>query len=103
MVRITLGGRPDVFPGLRRATLFFVILLVYLTLATAQETRNLPARHDYQQVVATLEPFIEREMTQTEIPGLSIAIVDDQQIVWAQGFGRADVKAGKPATAETVY
>jgi CubicO group peptidase (beta-lactamase class C family)/D-alanyl-D-alanine dipeptidase len=103
MVRITLGGRPNVFPGLRRAAFFFVILLVNLTLATAQETRNLPARHDYQQVVATLEPFIEREMTQTKIPGLSIAIVDDQQIVWAQGFGMADPKARKPATAETVH
>ena len=103
MVRIALGGRPDAFAGLRRASFFLVILLVSSTLATAQEKRNQPARHDYQQVAAALEPFIEREMTQTGIPGLSIAIVDDQQIVWAQGFGMADAKAGKPATAETVY
>src|SRR5215469_14348123 len=103
MVRIALGGRPDAFAGLRRAAFFLVILLVSSTLATAQEKRNQPARHDYQQVAAALEPFIEREMTQTGIPGLSIAIVDDQQIVWAQGFGMADAKAGKSATAETVY
>lgn len=35
--------------------------------------------------------------------GLSIAIVDDQGIVWAQGFGYAGTKNKKPATPETVY
>jgi len=103
MARTTFGGGSDAVPGLRRGAFFLVILLFSSTLANAQEKRNLPARRDYQQVVAALEPFIEREMTETGIPGLSIAIVDDQQIVWAQGFGRADAKAGKPATAETVY
>src|SRR5439155_10273285 len=37
------------------------------------------------------------------LPALSIALVDDQRIVWARGFGFADPKAKKPATAETVY
>jgi len=36
-------------------------------------------------------------------PALSIALVDDQQIVWAQGFGFADPARKTPATAETVY
>ena len=35
--------------------------------------------------------------------GLSIAIVDDQGIVWAQGFGYADAAEKVPATPETVY
>jgi CubicO group peptidase (beta-lactamase class C family) len=35
--------------------------------------------------------------------GVSIAIVDDQKIVWSQGFGYADVKNNLPATSETVY
>jgi CubicO group peptidase (beta-lactamase class C family)/D-alanyl-D-alanine dipeptidase len=37
------------------------------------------------------------------LPGLSIAIVDRQQTVWAQGFGFADPLTKEPATAETVY
>jgi CubicO group peptidase (beta-lactamase class C family)/D-alanyl-D-alanine dipeptidase len=64
---------------------------------------NLSARKDYAQLVQTLQPFIEREMAEKGLPGLSIAIVEDQQIVWAQGFGMADPHTGKPATAETVY
>jgi CubicO group peptidase (beta-lactamase class C family)/D-alanyl-D-alanine dipeptidase len=64
---------------------------------------NIPARKDYAEIVQTLKPFIEREMAEKELPGLSIAIVDDQQVVWAQGFGMADPRKNKPATADTVY
>jgi CubicO group peptidase (beta-lactamase class C family) len=42
-------------------------------------------------------------MEKNNVQGLSIALVDDQQIVWAQGFGYADVSKKIPATAETVY
>jgi CubicO group peptidase (beta-lactamase class C family)/D-alanyl-D-alanine dipeptidase len=67
------------------------------------DSSNVPARKDYAELVQTLKPFIQREMAEKEIPGLSIAIIDDQQIVWAEGFGTADAHQGKPATAETVY
>ena len=50
-----------------------------------------------------LERFIAHEMADKELPALSIALVDDQQIVWAKGFGFADPKDKVPATAETVY
>ena len=69
----------------------------------AQNTGNIPARQDYSQLVKTLRPFIEREMATKGIPGMSVAIVDKQEIVWAQGFGMADAKNKIPASAETVY
>jgi CubicO group peptidase (beta-lactamase class C family) len=37
------------------------------------------------------------------IPGMSVAIVKDQELIWAQGFGYADVEARRPATADTPY
>jgi CubicO group peptidase (beta-lactamase class C family)/D-alanyl-D-alanine dipeptidase len=64
---------------------------------------NIPVRKDYAAIVQTLKPFVQREMSEKGLPGLSIAIIDDQQIVWAEGFGMADPHEGKPATAETVY
>ena len=57
----------------------------------------------YAEVVETLSTFIERELADKEIPGLSIALVDDQDLVWAAGFGYADPEAGVAATAETLY
>ena len=71
--------------------------------AFAQDIHNIPPRQDYAQVASALQQFVESQMTLAGIPALSIAIVDDQQIVWAQGFGMADPKQQIPATAETVY
>lgn len=50
-----------------------------------------------------LSPTIERELAAKEIPALSIALVDDQQIVWARGFGVANPETNAPATPDTVY
>ena len=78
-------------------------LLACSSLALAQNSSNIAPRPDYAKVADALKPFIESQMSLAGIPGLSIAIVDDQQIVWAQGFGMADPKQKIPASAETVY
>ena len=39
----------------------------------------------------------------SSIPGMSVVIVKDQELLWAQGFGYADVEAKRPATADTPY
>jgi len=41
--------------------------------------------------------------TDNGVPGLSVAIVRDQQIVWATGFGLSDIEKGIPATENTLY
>ena len=66
-------------------------------------TQNVSPRRDYSAVAQMLEKFIAREMAEKDLPAVSIALVDDQQIVWANGFGFADPTAKTPATAETVY
>jgi CubicO group peptidase (beta-lactamase class C family) len=42
-------------------------------------------------------------MADKQLPALSVAIVDDQQVVWAEGFGYADPATKTPVTAETIY
>lgn len=71
--------------------------------AASSASRNVAPRQDYAAVAAMLERFIKREMKDKDLPAFSIALVDDQKIVWSTGFGYADKKAGIPATAETVY
>lgn len=69
--------------------------------ASAQST--VPPRQDYTRVAAVLDSFVSREMVEQHIPAVSIALVDDQNIVWARGFGVANPRDTTPATAETVY
>jgi CubicO group peptidase (beta-lactamase class C family)/D-alanyl-D-alanine dipeptidase len=57
----------------------------------------------YEEVARRLEAFVRKEVDTKGLPALSIALVDDQRIVWARGFGFADPQTKKPATADTVY
>ena len=77
--------------------------VVLLAAQAAIAQTAIPPRGDYQQIAAKLQRLIQHELDDKQLPALSIALVDDQQIVWAQGFGFADPARKTPATAETVY
>lgn len=63
----------------------------------------IPAKPRHAAVAEALDRFITREVQAKHLPALSVALVDDQSIVWAKGFGFADPDRRVPATAETVY
>src|SRR5260370_30910162 len=46
---------------------------------------------------------MRREVGDKSLPAVSVALVDDQRIVWAKGFGYRNPEAKAPATADTVY
>lgn len=52
---------------------------------------------------ARLESFIFDKMADTRLPGLSIALVKDDEVVYARGFGQRDLAHGLPATPDTLY
>jgi CubicO group peptidase (beta-lactamase class C family)/D-alanyl-D-alanine dipeptidase len=79
-----------------------ILLLAGLWPPVKGDTITPPAK-GYEEAARALEPFITHELTDKRLPALSIALVDDQRIVWARGFGFADPKSKKPATADTVY
>lgn len=58
---------------------------------------------DYSSLKKYMTSFINRKMKKNQIIGLSLALVDDQKIVWAEGFGFADKENKIQATNETVY
>jgi CubicO group peptidase (beta-lactamase class C family) len=58
------------------------------------------------RVAAALElarTWIEAQRAYERIPGVSAAIVHDQEILWSGGFGSADVAGARPAGADTIY
>src|SRR5215475_6875135 len=64
---------------------------------------NLAPRSDYASMAAGLQAVILHQMEDKQLPAFSIALVDGNQIVWAQGFGYEDPEHKTPATAHTVY
>lgn len=76
-------------------------LLTWSSVCSFAQSPTSPAV--YGPAIETLERFIEHEMADKDLPALSIALVDDQRLVWARGFGFADPELEVPATADTVY
>lgn len=60
-------------------------------------------RGDYTGTIDYISWLIRQEMNDADVTGLSIALVDDQRVVWAQGFGYADKQSDIKATPDTVY
>lgn len=48
-----------------------------------------PVDARYAAAIARLDSLVAREVAEKRIPGLSIALVDDQRTVWSRGFGQA--------------
>ena len=60
-------------------------------------------RSDYRYTEQYLSWLIDKEMNDNDVTGLSIALVDDQQMVWSAGFGYSDAENKIRATAATPY
>lgn len=58
---------------------------------------------DYRAAIHELSLAAEAEVAAGNISGVTIALVDDQQLVFARGFGWADKKRRVPASADTIY
>ena len=58
---------------------------------------------DYHAVVSYLTKRISHDLSALDVPGLSIALVDDQKLVWSAGFGYADEARHRSASSDTLY
>ena len=55
------------------------------------------------QAVAKLDGLADALMRDTGIPGMAVAVVHDEKMVYAKGFGVADVHTGAKVDADTVF
>lgn len=61
------------------------------------------ASDEMGDIIAKYRREIPRLMEQENIPGLAIAVVDDQKILWAEGFGFTDTDRRAPVTPDTIF
>jgi CubicO group peptidase (beta-lactamase class C family) len=56
-----------------------------------------------QAAIAVFDSWCEYTVHSREKPGVSIGIVHDQDLIWAKGYGYADLENKTPATPSTAY
>jgi len=84
-----------------RLVLTVVLIIVFLRPAyPAQDVVRDP------RVKAALEAakiWLEAQRAYDRIPGVSAAIVHDQEVLWSNGYGHADLAKESPAATGTIY
>lgn len=84
--------------------LALLILLAVTAVAPGQEPQRRLA--DDPRVAAALEVmkvWLEAQQAYDRIPGLSAAVVHDQEVLWTGAFGYADLERRTPAAPGTIY
>ena len=56
-----------------------------------------------KKAIATLAKEIPNWMETAVVPGLSLALIDEGEMVWTKAFGLADVETNTPVTTNTVF
>lgn len=84
-------------------SIIFLTFLLFPLLTFGNSPRTTSTEVDYSPVVEQLKAYVTREMDKAHVKGLSLALVDGNQVVWAGGFGYADSTQNVPAEADTLY
>jgi len=88
---------------MRCKTILISALLLMSIPPVARAEVRLQEQPEVADAITVLDRWIEQQIGIRGVPGLSIAIVYDQEIVWAKGYGYADLEEKTPATPSTVY
>lgn len=83
----------------------FVMTAVLLaaSLCPGQARHPLADKPEVAAALSVLDSWIAATAAEQEQPGLSVGIVYDQDLIWAKGYGFADVERKVPATPATLY
>ncbi len=89
-----------------------VLLCHWLTAVTAQQHYSKAVNEQIARVETNLSGGLvidgklynlSERMKQYNVAGLSVAVIDNYQIVWAKGYGYADKKEGRKVTTNTLF
>ena len=84
-------------------------LMMFLALCNQATAQTKPASlpiHEDPEVTAALvaiEARLGNILHDKGIPGMSAAVIYDQQVIWAKGFGFADLEKNGVASPQTIY
>ncbi len=84
-----------------------IVLAIFLWAGVSQGlvAEDIPLKTDIgkQALVAELEKVVPDLMQKAGIPGMSIAVIKEGEIIWSRGFGIKNTKTGEPVSDNTVF
>ena len=82
---------------------FYFFLLLAVFSSCENRPGHIRASGEYKEVSSKLTDAVNYEMSDKGLNAVSIVLVDDQEILWARGYGYEDLGKPSKADANTVY
>ncbi len=88
-----------------KCKLFIIIVGILLSVSSVvtPQTERKKSSFDLEYVKKVLTKEIRKILKETGMPSISVALVKDDKIVYADAFGYVNVKKQVPATSQSVY
>lgn len=88
---------------LRQPSAFLIACLACAHATASAQTRALADEPKVAEAMEVMRVWLEAERAYDRIPGISAALVHDQELLWSGGYGFAHPERQQPATAHTLY
>jgi CubicO group peptidase (beta-lactamase class C family) len=79
----------------------FLLLLVLVCIPAAFSEEK--EKTDFSEAIRLIDTWLEAQRDYDNLPGISVAIVTDQEILWSKAYGMADLEKKVPSSPSTIY
>lgn len=89
--------------SMKHVALISAVALLLTACASAPTPPANVERGDLRYLEQYMDWYFARQMSKHNVPGVSVALVSDDKILWMKAYGHADVERELPATTRSVY
>jgi len=80
--------------------IFLILSFLICTPAAFSEEKTKP---DFSEALRLIDTWLEAQRDYDNLPGISVAIVTDQEILWSKAYGMADLEKKVSSSPSTIY
>jgi CubicO group peptidase (beta-lactamase class C family) len=80
-----------------------IFLLILILMSTSPAFSDEQTKPDFSEAIRLIDTWLEAQRDYDHLPGISVAIVTDQEILWSKGYGMADLEKEAPSSPNTIY
>src|SRR5215467_14940279 len=88
---------------MRRVVIVIILVVLFSSAPVPSQTSSVAASPDVQTALARLDTFIQEAMAKTKVPGLAVAVVFQDKVVFLKGYGVRKIGDPAPVDADTVF
>jgi len=80
--------------------IFLLLLVIVCTFPSLSEEQKKP---DFSEAIRLIDTWLEAQRDYDHLPGVSVSIVMDQDLLWSKSYGMADLEKQVSSSPNTIY